>query len=188
MAETNENRNTWGAWGWGIVFVISCTIICVVIGFISSNKIEFIDWLAVIFGYASLFSLVVVLVQFQSVRATTEKTRQEIKKITSITEWSKYAETARSLKDDILRDAYSVAVFKLHLIKHALISVPNSLLSQDSSLNKLHGECLKAINGHISSLDAKILNDASFIAKNLIMQDMVKTSDFFYKIVNSKIN
>lgn len=173
---------------WILIFLIGGGVVYWLTVTLSSDMLLLKDWISIFGSYASLYGLLVVIIQFQSVKQTTLKTQEEISKITSITEWSRYAELASNIKDDIMYEQYSLARFKLHQIKQAMLSIPTSLLEQDDNMKKSQQGFIKAIYGHISSLDSVILDSTAGVSKEKMFNDMERVSDFFKKMVNAKIN
>ncbi len=157
-----------------------------IVSSLSETTLSLKDWISIFGSYASLYSLVVFLIQFQSVKKTASITREEISKISSVKEWSSYSEMASSLKNDIRCEYYELAVYKFHHIKQALLSIPNIMLSCDSDLQKSRQYCIKAINEHISSIDSFLLDDQVVMPKDQMMHDVEQVSDLFRKMVNVK--
>lgn len=174
-------------WHWILFFLIGGALYWWIAS-VSKGTMMLKDWISVFGSYASLYGLIVLLVQFQSVKKTTRKTQEEISKITSITEWSRYVEMASNLKDDIRHGYYELAGYKFHQIKQALMSMPSSMMEHNPELKKNHQDYIKSINGHIFTLDMAILDDQVEVPKDKMMKDMEQVSDFFRKMVNSKMS
>jgi alpha-N-acetylglucosamine transferase len=173
---------------WIIIFLIIGGLLYWLVVSLAEEPIRLKDWISIFGSYASLYGLIVIIIQFQSVKVATSKTQEEISKISSITEWSKYAEMASNLKEDIRLDEFGLVVYKLHQIKQALQSMPVNALGKDQDIKKSQQAYIKAIHSHISSLDAVILDSSASVPKEKMMKDMEQVSDFFKIMVNKKIS
>lgn len=170
---------------WGISYILLGGIIFLLFKAICTSVLE---WVAVLGTYSSIFSLLVVLIQFQSVRATAEKTQEEINKISSVTEWSRYAEMANSLKEDIRLEDFSVVAYKLHHIKQAFICIPTSFFLSNPDLKDAKDRCVRSINTFISSIDAYSLDPTAYVPKVEMMKEIEEASDLFKTLINQKIS
>ena len=170
---------------WVLSYLVLGVIICILFLRVCTSPQE---WISVIGTYSSVFSLLVVLIQFQSVKATAEKTQEEINRISSITEWSRYAEMANSLKEDIRLEDYSVVAYKLHHIKQALICMPDSLFYINPDLKDTKNKCVRSINTFISSIDSFSLDSTSYVPKVEMMKEIEEASDLFKTLINNKIS
>ena len=94
--------------------------------------------------------------QFHSVRETTEATQKKVDSISLISEWSSAAELVRSAENDVERDDFSVAVYKLKLIKDVLIRLKFKDDSQEEL--KLCNRFEKKLYEFISQLGSIILS------------------------------
>ena len=106
--------------------------------------------------YASLFGLVVMLVQFRSVKMTAIETRDKIDNMASIAELSKLTALMRDAATDIERDQFALARYKFQNTKDAIISV-YGFTHQDANKNSKLQEIVKRLNSDISSLNESIL-------------------------------
>lgn len=174
-------------WLWVLCFFIGVFLLYWWLISVSEEALAIKDWISIYGSYSSLYGLIVILIQFQSVKKTARKTQEEISKITSITEWSRYAEMASNIKDDIRHGYNELAVYKFHQIKQALLSIPSSVLEYIPDLRKNQQDYIKSINNHISTLDSAILDSEVDIPKEKMMRDMEQVSDFFRKMVNLKL-
>lgn len=173
---------------WILLFLIGGGLLFWLVMSLTEEPLLLKDWISIFGSYSSLYGLIVIIIQFQSVKEATSKTQEEISKISSITEWSRYAEMASNLKEDIRFDQYALVVYKLHQIKQALQSIPVDALDKDQSLKKSQQLFIKAIHRHISSLDSIILDSTLSVPKESMMKDMEQVSDFFKTMVNKKIS
>lgn len=172
---------------WILIFLIVGGGLFWLVVSITKESLTLKDWISIFGSYASLYGLFVVLIQFQSVKKTTAITQEEIIKLSSITEWSRYAEMASNLKDDIRYDQYSLAVYKLHHLKQALQSIPVNALEKDQDIRRSQEFCIKAVRNHISALDSVILDPTSSVSKERLLKELEQISDFFKIMVNNKI-
>lgn len=172
---------------WVLFFVLIGGLLYWITSAFSTEALSLKDWISIFGGYASVYGLIVILIQFQSVRDITNKTQEEISKITSVTEWSRFAEMASNVKNDIRFDQYELVGYKLHHLKQALLSIPISIIEDDVDLKKCRQDYVKSINAHISSIDSFCLDNQNNVSKEKMMKDMENVSDFFRKLVNVKM-
>lgn len=144
-------------------------------------------WISVYGGIASLYGLIVMLVQFQSVRKTAEATKDKVYSITSISELSHYAGLLRDASGDIERGSLELARYKIQAAKDVIISKYCS--SNDETLKQRVEGFIVLLNNHISSLSNAILeNGVPSINRQVIVSDLETVSDFLQEMKNKQIN
>lgn len=166
---------------WGLVFLIG---LAVLICFPISKRIcfSFIEWVSLIGSYSSVFGLIVMIIQFRSVKQTALETKDTINHLLFLTDWTKYSELSHSAQDDIRRDDLSLARYKIQSIKQSLMGIPDGvLLDQDK---KTKQGLVKKIYKHISLIDTCMLNDLHDFSKETIISDLEEVADYFLKMVN----
>ncbi len=175
-----------------VVSILTWTGLFVVIGVIGyfiirnhSNDATFSFWISLIGGYASLYGLVVMIIQFQSVRKTTEETKEKLESVSLISEWSRAIELIRSIEADIERDFFSVANYKLKNVKD-LILKSKPILKADVE-NKELERVIKRINGYVdilSQFELKVDDPNSEINRPEMLSGLERIID----VMNGEIN
>lgn len=173
---------------WTIVYVVLAIVICLLLGrFNHGQKYDALVWVSILGSFSSIYGLALMFAQFRSVRETTEATQKKVDNISLVSEWSGAAELVRSAENDIERDEFAVAVYKLKQIKDVLIR----LVSKDDQNDemKLCNKYEKKLNEFISQLSDVILSkDPSSLNKTNMLSDLELISDFLRKRINKKIN
>lgn len=169
---------------WAGGFVLIGIIIFILLRQISCND-DLGFWVGTFGAYASLYGLIVMLVQFQSVRTTTEETKKKIDGISLVSEWSKATELIRSAETDIERGDMSIAGFKLRRVKDIVIQSKMGLV-EDKECDK----SIKLLNSDISLLNQYLLSDP--LNRHIDKQDMLDglehISDILSRMINKNIN
>ncbi len=173
---------------WTIAFFVLAIVICLLLGrFNHGQKYDALVWVSILGSFSSIYGLALMFAQFRSVRETTEATQKKVDNISLVSEWSGAAELVRSAENDIERDEFAVAVYKLKQIKDVLIR----LVSKDDQNDemKLCHKYEKKLNEFISQLSDVILSkDPSSLNKTNMLSDLELISDFLRKRINKKIN
>lgn len=145
-------------------------------------------WIGAAGGFASLYGLVVMLVQFQSVRKTAEATKDKVYSVTTVSELSHYAGLLRDASSDIERGSLELARYKIQAAKDVIISKYCGSSDEDESVKKKAREFIVLMNNHISSLSNAILeNGVPAINKQVIVADLEKVSDFLQEMKNKQM-
>lgn len=145
-----------------------------------SRDNSFVFWVGAIGSYASIFGLIVMFVQFKSVRGTTEETKNKLDGISLITEWSKATELIRSAETDIERDDMSIAIFKLRRVKDIVIQ------SKKGDEDKECDKAIKMLNSDISMLNQFLLSIPQ--NRQVDKMDMLDGLELISDILSRKIN
>lgn len=137
--------------------------------------------LSYIGSYSSIFGLFVMLIQFKSVRKTTEETKIKIDGISLISEWSKATELIRGVETDIERDDISVASFKLRRVKDLVIQ--SKIGGGD---DKECEKAIKSLNSYISILNQFLLSKGQ--DKTFNKQEILDGLESITDVLNRKIS
>lgn len=182
----SEKHNNWAILLWVGGFVLIGVLSFFVFKPLSGDG-TLAFWISVYGGIASLYGLIVMLVQFQSVRKTAEATKDKVYSITTISELSHYAGLLRDASGDIERGSLELARYKIQAAKDVIISKYCSAI--DETVKKRAQAFIVMMNNHISSLSNAILeNGVPAINKQIIVSDLEKVSDFLQEMKNKQMN
>lgn len=166
---------------WGLVFLMGLAVL-ICIPFFTSIRFSFIEWASLIGSYSSVFGLIVMIIQFRSVKQTALETKASVNNLLFLTDWTKYSELSHSAQDDIRRDDLSLARYKMQNIKQSLMGIPDSvLLDQD---RKTKQGLVRKLYKHISLIDTYMLNSEQGYSKETIINDLEEVADYLLKMVN----
>lgn len=123
-----------------------------------------------------------MIFQFKSVRKTTEETKERIDTIYGVSDFSKAAETIRSVETDIERDDFSIACYKLKSIKDLIIRNNGDLTYKNSE------SIVRDINSVISTLNQTLLEGNNSIDKTGLVDELEGITDCFNILINNHKN
>ena len=184
-----KNHNIWSILLWvGGFLLLGVLLFFILKPFVDGSAVSF--WIGAIGGYSSLYGLVVMLVQFQSVRKTAEATRDKIYSVSSVSELSHYASLIRDASGDIERGSLEIARYKIQTVKDVIISGFCSSTNKkiDDSIEKRAQGFIVLLNNHISTLNNAILEKGvPSINAPVIESDMEKVCDFLQEMKNKQM-
>ncbi len=173
---------------WGGVFLLVGLFVILILKKFFPNT-DLIGWVGVVGSYSSLYGLVVMLVQFQSVRSTAEATRDKINSVASVAELSHFAGLLRDASGDIERDSFELARYKIQAVKDVIISTFSIVKDSDKDLKNRADDCIIILNNHISSLNNVIIEEGvPVLNKAVIITDLESVCDFLQEVKNKQMN
>ena len=122
---------------WILVYLVVAIILYFVLArFISNESSDspFLDWISVYGVYTTIYSLVLMFVQFKSIRDVSEETKNKLNKTVAISDLSKYSELVRSVETDVRNDAIDVALYKTQNIRAIVQKI--KMLEDDNDYNE----------------------------------------------------
>ena len=184
-----KNHNIWSIvlWGGGFL-VIGFFLFIILRPFSNDSPLTF--WIGAIGGYSSLYGLIVMLVQFQSVRKTAEATRDKIYSVSSVSELSHYASLIRDASGDIERGSLELARYKIQTVKDVIISGFCSSTDEkiDESIVRRAKDFIVLLNNHISTLNNAILEkNVPAVNTPVIISDLENVCDFLQEMKNKQM-
>lgn len=172
---------------WGGVFLLLGGVIILIVRELFPDT-DLIGWIGVLGSYSSLYGLVVMLVQFQSVRSTAEATRDKINSIASVAELSHYAGLLRDASGDIERGSFELARYKIQAVKDVIISTFSTVKDSNKELKERANDSIIILNNHISSLNNVIIAEGvPELNKAIIITDLEKVCDFLQEVKNNQM-
>ena len=176
-----KNQNIRSVLCWGGGFIILGFILYLLLKQLANDDSAVVFWIGAIGGYSSLYGLLVMLFQFQSVRKTTDETKRKIDAISLISEWSKAIELIRGAETDIERGDIPIAGFKLRRVKDLVIQ------SRIGDIDEKECEkVVKLLNSDIDILNEYVLSDPQ--NKQINKLDMICGLEHLSDILSRKIN
>lgn len=167
---------------WLIAYLLIGALLVVLLYFIDKEG-SWVEWVSIIGSYSSVFGLVVMAIQFKSVRETTEKTKEKLDSVSLISEWSKATELLRSAETDIERDDISVACFKLRRVKDLVIqSMSGEAAGKDCE------KSIKKLNENISLLNQYLLQGLDSGNGSYNKQEMLDGLELISDVLNKRIS
>lgn len=181
-----KNHNIWSVLLWvGGFLILGFILFLILKSFADEGAVSF--WIGALGCYSSLYGLIVMLVQFQSVRKTAEATKDKVYSVTSVSELSHYAGLLRDASGDIERGSLELARYKIQAAKDVIIS--KYCNANEDLVKKRAQGFIVLLNNHISSLSNAVLeNGVPDINKPVIISDLEKVSDFLQEMKNKQMN
>lgn len=176
-----KNHNIWSILYWVGGFLLIGGILIFIFKPFANDDNAVVFWFGVIGGHSSIYGLIVMLFQFQSVRKTTDETKKKIDAISLISEWSKATELIRGAETDIERDDIPIAGFKLRRVKDLVIQSGIGDIDE-----KECEKIVKVLNSDIDILNQYLLADPQ--NKQINKLDMICGLEHLSDILSRKIN
>lgn len=175
---------------WILVYLVVAIILYFVLArFISNESSDspFLDWISVYGVYTTIYSLVLMFVQFKSIRDVSEETKNKLNKTVAISDLSKYSELVRSVETDVRNDAIDVALYKTQNIRAIVQKI--KMLEDDNDYNEEEYKSVFSILAtHIDSYNDQLLSQESTLNKSVILRELGTVSSFFLSKSNEMIN
>lgn len=154
--------------------------------FLSTDK--FVDWISIYGGYTTIFSLVLMFVQFKSIRKVSEETKNKLNKTVAISDLSKYSELIRSVEMDVREDNIAVALYKTQNIKAVVHKIRilehNGIKKEEDEFEQI----FSILATHINSYNEHLLSEESQLNKSVILRELEVVTSFFQSKSNEMIN
>jgi len=182
-----KNSSTSIVW-WIIVFIALVIILYFVLRLFFVDKVNIIDWISVYGGFTTLFSLVLMFVQFKSIRKVSEETKNKLNKTVALSDLSKYSELIRSVEIDVRNNKIDVALYKTQNIK----AIVHKLRIIEQNGNKQPDDEFESIISylatHINSYNDQLLSEEPILNKSIILKELEEVTSFFQNKSNEMIN
>ena len=175
---------------WIIAYIVIAFILHYVLYRVISTEsrgLQILDWISVYGVYTTIYSLVLMFVQFKSIRDVSEETKNKLNTTVAISDLSKYSELIRSVETDVRNDAIDVALYKTQNIRAIVQKI--RMLEDGNDYNAEEYESVFSILAtHIDSYNDQLLSQESTLNKSVILSELETVSSFFLSKSNEMIN
>lgn len=185
---SKKQRKSSSIWLWIIIYIVIAFALYVALRDYILQENAVVDWLSVYGVYTTIFSLVLMFVQFRSIREVSEETKSKLNKTIAISNLSKYSELIRSVEFDVRKDNFDVALYKTQDIKEIVHKI--KILEQNGG-TKVDDEfepIFSILATHINSYNERLLSAESELNKSVILTELEDVSSFFQRKSNEMIN
>ena len=168
-----------------ILWIVSYLVGCVIL-FLSFKTDRFDSIIGLLSAYTAVYSLVLMLVQFKSIRKVSEETKTKLNQTIAVSDLSRYSELIRGLGTDVRSDNYEVALYKTQNIKDMAhkIEISDASSSQDVEYVKIYS----ILDTHINSYNDRLLSEETELNKRVILDELETVTTFFQRKANEMID
>ncbi len=183
-----KTRTSLSIWIWVLLYsAFAVALFFVTRGYILPEN-AVINWLSVYGVYTTFFSLVLMFVQFKSIRKVSEETKNKLNKTVAISDLSQYSELIRSVEMDVRKDNFEVAVYKTQNIKAIVHKIKILEQNADRCTGEDYETVFSILATHIDSYHERLLHSDSEINKSVILKELETVTSFFQKKSNEMMN
>lgn len=173
---------------WTIVYLIIGIVLFFLLKRTMGEKADFVTVISILGVYTTLYSFILMLVQFKSIRQVSEETKRKLNKSVAISDLSTYSEMIRSLESDVRGDSLEVALYKTQNIK-GIVHKIELLEGKDKQDNHEFSEIYGILATHISSYNDRLISENNTeLNKSVILKELEQVSTFFQKKANKYID
>lgn len=173
--------------GWILAYIAIAVFLYLVLHQSIFTDANALDWISAYGVYTTLFSLVLMFVQFKSIRKVSEETKNKLNKTVAISDLSKHSELIRSVETDVINNNIKVALYKTQNIKASVYKIKVS--EKDPDYDKEEYESVFSILAtHIDSYNEQLLTQEPILNQKVILKDLETVTSFFQKKSIEMIN
>ena len=173
---------------WTVVYLIIGIALYFLLKGILGEKADIVAVISILGVYTTLYSFVLMLVQFKSIRQVSEETKTKLNNSVAISDLSTYSEMIRSLESDVRADSLDVALYKTQNIK-GIVHKIELLEGKDKKNDQEFADIYSILATHISSYNDRLISENNTeLNKSVILKELEQISTFFQKKANKYID
>ena len=144
-----------------------------------------VNIVSVISAYTSIYALIIMLVQVISFKEVAKETRERINTALSISDYSKLVELTKYAQEDIKKNNYELALYRLQLLREFILNNKYRV----NGVNEDFSSYLSLLGSHISTLhECTMEKSSNQINKIVIINDLEDLIEFILDKSGEAIN
>lgn len=178
-----KKDNKYSIWIWILTFLIVGFLLYWLLQYLNKSPDDITGLLGL---YTALYSLVLMLVQFKTIRKVSEETKVKLNQTVALSDLSKYSELIRGLGADVRNNNYEIALYKTQSIKEIVHKIEIADLS--GSTNSDYNNIYSILATHINSYNDRLMSGEAEINKLVILNELETLTSFFQSKANEMMN
>ena len=182
-----ENKSNLSFLGWLLAYLLIALLLYLSLEYVFSSDLNILDWISVYGLYTTMYSLVLMFVQFKSIRDVSEETKNKLNKTIAISDLSRYSELIRSVEMDVRKGNIDVALYKTQIIKDLVHKI--LMLENRNGIDvEEYDSVFSILATHVDSYNDQLLSKDSTLNKSVILRELEIVTSFLQNKSNEMIN